>query len=63
MFCAFCERLGVSKQAYTTVQYVPICDFHIARAEEDAEMMGIQWRSMVKNYWIRLLLESDGDEE
>lgn len=59
--CAFCEPQGVSTEAYTTVNYVPICDFHIARAEEVAEVMNIQWRSMVKTYWLRLL-ESDGDE-
>ena len=61
MFCAFCENLGVSTQAYTTVNYVPICDFHIGRAKDGADIMGIQWRSMVKTYWLRLL-ESDGNE-
>lgn len=53
--CAFCQSHGVENDAYTTVDYVPICDGHIARAEEGAEAMNIQWRSMVKNYWLRLL--------
>ena len=53
--CAFCERLGAERDAYTTVDYVPICDFHIARVKEGAELMDIQWRSMAKNYWVPLL--------
>ena len=35
--CAFCQSHGVENDAYTTVDYVPICDGHIARAEEGAE--------------------------
>lgn len=56
-FCAYCNhKLDIKNTPkVATVGFVPICEAHKRQAEIHADALDIQWRSVVKTYWLNLL--------
>ena len=58
--CGFCQVKGICREAYNTVEYVPICPKCIESAEIAAMGLHIKsWRTVVKNYWLSSVLQAE----